>query len=87
MLTDTHTHLYSDAFDEDREAMMKRALDHRDRKIFYTSHRFQVYRSNVRFRAEISRTNVYLMMGLHPTSVKDNYEKELQHVELQFAAT
>ncbi|MGB5395463.1 MAG: TatD family hydrolase, partial [Lutimonas sp.] len=28
--------------------------------------------------------HVYLMMGLHPTSVKDNFEKELQHVELQF---
>lgn len=25
MLTDTHTHLYSEAFDEDRDAMMRRA--------------------------------------------------------------
>ena len=27
MLTDTHTHLYSDAFTEDRDAMMQRARD------------------------------------------------------------
>lgn len=26
-ITDTHTHLYSEAFDEDREEMMQRALD------------------------------------------------------------
>ena len=28
--------------------------------------------------------NVFLMMGLHPTSVKENFEKELAHVEEQF---
>jgi TatD DNase family protein len=28
---------------------------------------------------------VFLMMGLHPTSVKDNYEEELTHVEAQFS--
>ncbi len=29
-------------------------------------------------------SNVFLMMGLHPTSVKENYEEELAHVEEQF---
>ena len=27
VITDTHTHLYSEAFNEDREQMMQRALD------------------------------------------------------------
>ena len=27
ILTDTHTHLYSEQFDDDREAMIKRALE------------------------------------------------------------
>ena len=27
IITDTHTHLYSEAFDEDRAEMMQRALD------------------------------------------------------------
>src|SRR5690606_7574993 len=27
---------------------------------------------------------IFLMMGLHPTSVNDNYEEELVHVETQF---
>ena len=29
--------------------------------------------------------NVFLMMGLHPTYVKDNYLEELQHVETELA--
>jgi TatD DNase family protein len=29
--------------------------------------------------------NVFLMMGLHPTYVKDNYLEELQHVESELA--
>ena len=29
--------------------------------------------------------NVFLMMGLHPTSVKDNYKDELKHVVEQLA--
>jgi len=29
--------------------------------------------------------HVFLMMGLHPTSVKDNYEEELKHVEALLA--
>src|SRR4051812_15345425 len=29
--------------------------------------------------------NVFLMMGLHPTYVKDNYEEELKHVETELA--
>jgi TatD DNase family protein len=29
--------------------------------------------------------HVFLMMGLHPTSVKDNYKAELKHVENQLA--
>ena len=27
IITDTHTHLYSESFDEDRSEMMQRALD------------------------------------------------------------
>jgi len=29
--------------------------------------------------------NVFLMMGLHPTHVKDNYQEELKHVEDELA--
>ena len=34
VLTDTHTHLYSEAFDEDRTLMMQRAFDNNVKRMF-----------------------------------------------------
>ncbi len=83
MLTDTHTHLYSDAFDEDRKQMMKRAIDAGIERFFipaidsdYTAKMYELEKTYP--------DHVFLMMGLHPTSVKENYEEELAHVEEQF---
>jgi len=83
MLTDTHTHLYSEAFDEDRKQMMKRAIDAGIKRFFipaidsgYTEEMYELEKSYP--------DHVFLMMGLHPTSVKQNYEEELAHVEQQF---
>ena len=83
MLTDTHTHLYSDAFDEDREAVMQRAKDAGIRRFFIpaidSGYTHAMYDLESKYPEE-----VFLMMGLHPTSVKENYEEELLHVEQQF---
>ncbi len=83
MLTDTHTHLYSDFFDEDRDEMMQRALKAGIKRFFIpaidsgSTEAMYVLEKNY-------PDNVFLMMGLHPTSVKDNFEEELTHVEVQF---
>jgi TatD DNase family protein len=84
MLTDTHTHLYSEAFDEDRKEMIQRAIDLGVERFFvpaidstYTKSMYELERQNPE--------RMHLMMGLHPTSVKENYEEELAHVEAQFA--
>jgi len=83
IITDTHTHLYSEAFDEDRDAMIQRALDSNIERFFvpaidssYTEAMLQLEKAYPK--------NVYLMMGLHPTSVKENYKEELEHVEHLF---
>jgi len=80
ILTDTHTHLYSEAFDDDRREVIKRALDSGIERFFipaidstYTEAMFALKRDNP--------DHVFLMMGLHPTHVKENYEAELKHVE------
>lgn len=83
MLTDTHTHLYSEAFDDDREAMMQRAREKGVSRFFipaidstYTQAMYDLEKDYP--------DEVHLMMGLHPTSVKANYKQELQHVEEEF---
>ena len=83
MLTDTHTHLYSEAFAEDRDLIMQRALDLGVQRFFipaidsgYTEAMYELEKKYPE--------HIFLMMGLHPTSVKDNYKEELAHVEEQF---
>ena len=83
MLTDTHTHLYSDAFNDDRDQMMKRAIDAGIKRFFIPA----IDSDYVEGMYELEKNypdHVFLMMGLHPTSVKENYEAELAHVEEQF---
>ena len=83
IITDTHTHLYSEAFDNDRDSMIKRALDLNIERFFipaidssYTKAMFDLEKAYPK--------NMYLMMGLHPTSVKENYQEELQHIKNLF---
>ena len=84
MLTDTHTHLYSDAFEEDRAQMIDRAIDAGITRFFIPA--IDSDYTEAMYKLEKNYPDqVYLMMGLHPTSVKENYEAELKHVEEQFA--
>lgn len=83
MLTDTHTHLYSEAFDEDRIGMMQRAFNKGVKRFFVPAIDSSYTNAMYQLEKEYPE-NVFLMMGLHPTSVKDNFENELAHVEAQF---
>lgn len=84
MLTDTHTHLYSKEFDKDRKEVIQKAIDLNVSRFFIpaidSSHTQSMYDLEKEFP-----DNIFLMMGLHPTSVKENFEEELAHVEDQFA--
>lgn len=84
ILTDTHTHLYSKEFDFDRKEAIQKAIDLNVSRFFIpaidSSHTQSMYDLEKDFPE-----NIFLMMGLHPTSVKENFEEELAHVEEQFA--
>ena len=80
IITDTHTHLYSDAFDEDRTEMIQRALDAKVSRFFIPAIDSGHTKAMLQLEADYPDL-MFLMMGLHPTSVKDNYKEELQHVE------
>ncbi len=80
LITDTHTHLYIDAFDDDRDQMMQRAIDSGVKRFFvpaidstFTDSMFSLEKDYPEY--------VFLMAGLHPTHVKENYLDELKHVE------
>jgi TatD DNase family protein len=82
LITDTHTHLYSDEFEQDRSEMIQRAIDAGVSRFFIPA-----IDSFTQSMYELERNfpeNMFLMMGLHPTHVKDNYLEEL-HVEEELA--
>lgn len=80
IVTDTHTHLYSDAFDDDRKDMIQRAIDVGVSRFFIPAIDSSYTKAMMQLEADFPE-QVYLMTGLHPTSVKDNYQEELAHVE------
>ena len=82
IFTDTHSHIYSEEFAQDRKEMMQRAFEAGVQRIFvpsidstYTEKMYEIEKQYPE--------NVFLMMGLHPTYVKENYEEELAFVESQ----
>lgn len=84
IITDTHTHLYSDAFIDDRFQMMERAIAANVKRFFIPAIDSSYTAAMYQLEADFTEY-VHLMTGLHPTSVKENFKEELQHVEQQLA--
>lgn len=80
MFTDSHTHLYLDAFEDDRTEMIQRALDAGVTRMLLPN----IDRSSIDSLFSLTEQfpeHCFPMMGLHPTSVKENYKEELRHIE------
>ena len=84
MLTDTHTHLYSDHFNEDLSLVMQRAFDSGVKRLFIPAIDSATTEAMYSLEKQYP-DNVFLMMGLHPISVKSNFEQELEHVKREFS--
>ena len=80
MITDTHTHLYSSEFNEDQAAMIQRAKNAGVSRFFIPAIDSSYTESMLKLEKDFP-ADVFLMMGLHPTSVKENYLEELAHVK------
>ena len=85
IITDTHTHLYSEAFDADRTEVVERALAAGITRFFIPAIDSTYTKAMYALEASYPN-NMFLMMGLHPTHVKDNYLEELSHVKEQLAS-
>ncbi len=80
-MIDTHTHLYSDQFDEDRDEAIQRALEKGVSKFFLPAIDSSSHQKMLDLEAQYPN-QFYAMMGLHPCDVKpETWEKELEIVE------
>lgn len=80
IITDTHTHLYSEAFDEDRHDMINKAIEAGVKRFFVPAIDSTYTNAMLQLEKDFPES-VFLMMGLHPTHVKENHKEELMHVE------
>ena len=77
---DTHAHIYAKDFEGDREEMISRSREEGVERIFMPN----IDHTSVDAMMEVELKNpgtCISMMGLHPCSVKQDFEKELYSVE------
>ena len=78
-IIDTHTHLYLEQFKEDMDKVISRAKENGVSKFIFpaidSSHFQDMHDLKNKYPESI-----YLMTGLHPTDVKENYKEELDFV-------
>lgn len=80
MLIDTHSHIYSEDFMHDRDEVLQRAFDSGVKKIILPN----IDSGSIRHMLGLSDAYpqlCYPLMGLHPTSVDEDYKEELKAVE------
>lgn len=82
LLVDTHTHLYLDKFKEDRDQVISRAINQGVEKMLLPAIDSSTF-DDMMDLADKYPDNCLPMIGIHPTSVKDNYETELDLVETE----
>lgn len=81
-LVDTHTHLYVEDFDTDQTAVVERAIRSGVER-FYIPAISSAYTHRMLALEAKFPERIRLMMGLHPTHVKENYLEELEAVQNQ----
>lgn len=81
-ITDTHTHLYALEFEHDRKEMIQRAIDSGVTRFFIPAIDFTFTQSMYDLEKAFPK-NIFLMMGLHPTHVKEDFLEQLQHIKTE----
>ncbi|MBD78886.1 MAG: hydrolase TatD [Crocinitomicaceae bacterium] len=82
VFSDTHCHIYTEQFDQDRPEIMSRAIDMNVRR-FFLPNIDSSYIQRLQQAVQEFPQYTYPMMGLHPCSVNQDYEKELEIIENQ----
>jgi TatD DNase family protein len=77
---DTHTHLYDEQFDQDREEMVQRAIDAGVGKMYLPNCDSETIASMMHMVGKWPE-HCFPMMGVHPCYIKENYKLELEIAE------
>jgi TatD DNase family protein len=77
MFVDTHTHLFVDAFDEDRSEIVQKAIHAGVEKMLLPNIDIDTIDAMNKLAKEFPN-NCYPMMGLHPGSVKEDWQERLE---------
>lgn len=80
MIINTHSHIYDEAFDADREEVFLRALEAGVEMLLLPNCDDKTIAPMMEFY-EKHPDNVRVMMGLHPEEVKEDYKKKLRLIE------
>jgi TatD DNase family protein len=84
IITDTHTHLYASEFDLDRTETILRAIQNGITRFFIPAIDSSCIQKMYDLESQFPE-NIFLMMGLHPCYVKENYLDELKIVETELS--
>src|SRR5687768_16998229 len=79
-IVDTHTHLYAEEFNSDREALIRKAINNGITDFYMPN----IDSSSIEPMLSLEKQfpeNCFAMMGLHPCSVKEDFESELEVVK------
>ena len=80
MIINTHSHIYDEAFDADREEVFKRALEAGVEMLLLPNCDEKSIAPMMQFYGQ-HPDNVRVMMGLHPEEVRNDYKESLKTIE------
>jgi len=80
LLIDTHAHLYLEEFEKDRIDVIKHAIASNVKKIILPNIDSTTI-DKLLETTKIFPNNLYPLIGLHPTSVEEDYENEIKIIE------
>lgn len=78
--TDTHTHLYSEQFNEDRNYMVQRALNNGINYMLLPNVDLDTV-DDMLALCKAHPQNIFPMMGLHPCNLGDDWQNTIQIIE------
>ena len=81
-LIDTHTHLYLDDFKEDLDVLIKSAIKKNIKKFLLPNIDIKTLQPLLKL-TNLYPNNCFPMIGMHPCSIDENFEKNLKLLELK----